>query len=120
MRCWWRAGWRYHGWWDDSQRDARDWSGDQIVAKKKKTYKERGVEALESLMYRLEIGDQDHKDIRALAEIICEVRENMLPSAMTGWLFLQRSGLSSSERAGALSSSDNSVDFKRIEKGLRD
>ena len=85
----------------------------------KASMKGRGVAALQSIMARLETDDTD-PDVKDLAEVLENFRPGMLPPVLSGWLLLQRSGLTAQERATVLASAKNSLDVTAIETALRD
>lgn len=81
--------------------------------------KGRGIAALQSIMARLE-ADETDPDVKGLKEVLENFRPGLLPSLLSGWLLLQRSGLTAQERAAVRASAKNSLDVTAIETALRD
>ena len=85
----------------------------------KTTTREKAIVALESVMARLNVDDDD-PDIKDLSAIIEDYRPGMIPSVLSGWLLLQRSNLSAQERATVLASAKDSLELADVEQALRD
>ena len=121
----WDQGRGWRGWWSGGGGWGRPWKDQaanrriNVRAQKRASPSEKGIEALENLMGRFDLPEEDD-DVAALKTIVLQARSGFLPGTMAGWLLLQRSGLTAQERASVLASAKNSLDLPDIEVALRD
>ena len=117
---WWSRGWSW--WWSNGYSSRDRWQEQEVTslkAHKKMTVKEKAIQAVESIMARFNLANDD-EDIKQLAEVMQHIRTTTIPPSMAGWLLLQRCGLSAQERTTVLASAKNDLSIDKVEKALKD